>query len=367
LRVAVLSPDLRQHSCAYFLEPLVRHLPPAEFELYLYHDHFREDAVSERLRKHAAVWRNFLGKPPREVERTIRADAPDILVDLAGHTGMTNRLPLFARRLAPVQITYLGYPDTTGVPAMDYRFTDARADPPGDADRFATEKLVRFAPTAWAYQPPAEAPDPREAARPRNTPPTFGSFSNLAKITDSTLALWARLLATAPEARLLLKGHGLDEPDTKAAWLARLARAGLPADRLELVGRLADPAAHLALYRRVDVALDTFPYHGTTTTCEALWMGVPVVTVTGANHVARVGASLLTHCGLSELVASDEAGYIATAVALAGDPERLAGLRRTMRDRLNAAPLTDYKGFARSVEAAYRAMWRDWVAGASQA
>ena len=160
LRVAILSPDLREHSCAYFLTPLLQHLDRNQFEVYLYHDHFREDATSARLRALAAVWRNFVGQPHPMVEKTIVQDAPDILIDLAGHTGMTNRLPLFAKRLAPVQITYLGYPNTTGVAAMDYRFTDAIADPEGEADRFATEKLVRFAPTAWVYSPPIDAPAP---------------------------------------------------------------------------------------------------------------------------------------------------------------------------------------------------------------
>jgi Flp pilus assembly protein TadD len=363
MRVGIWSPDLRTHSCAYFIEPLLRHLDPAQFEVCLYHDHFREDEVSARLRALAASWRNIVGWPNAAVEAAIRSDAPDLLIDLAGHTGMTNRLPLFARRLAPVQITYLGYPDTTGVPAMDYRFTDARADPPGDADRFATEKLVRFAPTAWAYQPPAEAPDPREAARPRNTPPTFGSFSNLAKITDSTLALWARLLATAPEARLLLKGHGLDEPDTKAAWLARLARAGLPADRLELVGRLPGPAAHLALYHRVDVALDTFPYHGTTTTCEALWMGVPVVSLAGNRHVSRVGVSLLHAVGHPEWIAVDEDAYVQIAARLAAEPVEPAAVRAAMR----RSPLLDHAGQAARFGAALRACWVQRCSGAAAA
>ena len=189
LRIAFLSPDFRGHSCAFFIEPLLRHLDRNQFEVVLYHDHFRTDAISARLREQASIWRNFVGVTRAEVERTIRSDAPDILVDLAGHFCMTNRLPLFARRLAPVQVTYLGYPDTTGVPAMDYRFTDAVADPQGEADRFATERLLRFAPTAWAYQPPQEAPEVEAAAR--SAPVTFGSFNDPGKLSDGVLRTWS--------------------------------------------------------------------------------------------------------------------------------------------------------------------------------
>src|SRR6478736_5044699 len=265
LRVAILSPDLRAHSCAFFLEPLLRHLDPAQFELYLYHDHFREDAVSQRLKAFAAVWRNFVGQPARAVEAAIRADRPDILIDLAGHTGMTSRLPLFAKHLAPVQINYLGYPNTTGLKAMHYRFTDALVDPPGEADAFATEELVRFAPTAWAYEPPANAPEvvPRPAA---GRPVTFGCFNNVAKISDTTLQLWGRVLAAVPDSRLLLKGRGFGTGEMRQRYLARLDAAGIPAERVEFLERTATTEDHLAIYGRVDISLDTFPYHGTTTT-----------------------------------------------------------------------------------------------------
>ncbi|HWA25507.1 MAG TPA: tetratricopeptide repeat protein, partial [Lacunisphaera sp.] len=301
LRLAILSPDLRAHSCAYFLEPLLRHLDATQFEIYLYHDHFREDAVSTRLKSLAAVWRNFVGQPAEAVERTIRADQPDILIDLAGHTGMNCRLPLFAKHLAPVQINYLGYPNTTGLAAIHYRFTDGVVDPEGDADALATEKLVRFAPTAWVYEPPAGAPEPGPAPctvpspNVRNTnigSVTFGCFNNLAKISDTMLALWARVLAAVPNSRLLLKGRGLGDAATRQRYFERLAAAGLAGDRVEFLERTTTTEEHLAVYRRVDISLDTFPYHGTTTTCEALWMGVPVVTLMGDRHVSRVSGSL---------------------------------------------------------------------------
>lgn len=363
LRVAVLSPDLRVHSCAYFLEPLVRHLDRERFELYLYHDHFREDAMTERLRPLAAVWRNFVGQPPQTVEKAIRADAPDILIDLAGHTGMTNRLPLFAARLAPVQITYLGYPNTTGLAAMDYRFTDARADPEGDADRFATEKLVRFAPTAWAYAPPADAPTCEAAPREPGAPVTFGCFNTLSKITDGMLQTWARVLAAVPDSRLLLKGAGLDEAAVRERYAARFARLGLPLERVELLGRTIDTASHLAVYRRVDVALDTFPYHGTTTTCEALWMGVPVVTLAGDRHMSRVGVSLLHAAGHPEWIAEGADAYVRIAVELAGDREKRAALRIGLREELGRGPLLDHAAQSARFGAALRACWVEWCGG----
>jgi predicted O-linked N-acetylglucosamine transferase (SPINDLY family) len=355
LRLAILSPDLREHSCAYFLEPLLRHLDPAQFEVYLYHDHFRTDAVSARLQALAAVWRNFVGRPAAEVEQAIRADAPDILMDLAGHTGISNRLPLFARRLAPVQITYLGYPNTTGLAAMDYRFTDAIADPPGEAEAFATEMLVRFAPVAWCYSPPPAAP---EVAPARTGPVTFGCFNSPNKVTDATLRLWARVLAAVPESRLLFKGAALEDPARQARYRARFAACGLPVDRIEFLGRTAGTAEHLACYGRLDVALDTFPYHGTTTTCEALWMGVPVVSLAGDRHVSRVGASLVTAAGHPEWSATTADDYVRIAAELAGDRVRLAALRAGLREDLRRGALLDHPAQAARFADALRECWR---------
>ncbi|ACB73751.1 tetratricopeptide repeat protein [Opitutus terrae] len=359
LRVGVLSPDFRLHACAYFIEPLLQHLNPREFELCLYHNHPREDEVTARFRTRAAVWRNFVGRSHSFVEATIREDAPDVLIDLAGHTGF-NRLPIFAHRLAPVQITYLGYPDTTGVAAMDYRFTDALADPPGEADALATEKLVRFAPTAWAYLAPPDslAPNTREPAADGSV--VFGSFNNLSKITDSMLAVWGRLLKQVPNGRLLLKGVGLSEPESRGRYVARMETAGLPVDRVELLERTPDTAAHLALYHRVDVALDTFPYHGTTTTCEALWMGVPVVTLAGDRHSSRVGVSLLSAVGHSEWIAHSADDYVAIALALAADPARRAQLRRDLREGLKRSPLLDHPAQAARFAAGLRQCWGEW-------
>jgi predicted O-linked N-acetylglucosamine transferase (SPINDLY family) len=294
------------------------------------------------------------------VEQTIRHDAPDILIDLAGHTGITNRLPLFAKRLAPVQITYLGYPNTTGLAAMDYRFTDALADPEGDADRFATEKLVRYAPTAWTYQPPCDAPESKPRGSDATAPVIFGCFNTQSKITDPMLRVWARILEAVPGSRLLLKGANLQNPDTQARYRERFQRLGLAAERVEFRGRTPDTAAHLALYHQVDVALDTFPYHGTTTTCEALWMGVPVVSLAGDRHMSRVGVSLLQAAGHPEWVARTTDHYVEIAVQLAQDAQGRATLRTELRDDLRRGPLLDHAGQAARFSAALRECWAAW-------
>jgi protein O-GlcNAc transferase len=361
LRVAILSPDLRAHSCAYFLEPLLRHLDPTQFELYLYHDHFRQDAVSSRLQKLAAVWRNFVGQPASTVEATIRADAPDILIDLAGHTGMTSRLPLFAKHLAPVQVNYLGYPNTTGLEAMHYRFTDAVADPLGEADALATERLVRFAATAWTYEPPAGAPEPG-VRNPNIGPVTFGCFNNVAKISDTTLQLWAEVLGAVPGSRLLLKGKGFSRGEIRERYEQRFAAAGVSLDRLEFVERTATTEEHLARYHRVDISLDTFPYHGTTTTCEALWMGVPVVTLLGDRHVSRVSGSLLTAISRPEWIAPTAADYVRIARDLASDPEKLAVIRAGLRKQVQQSPLGDHAGQSARFASALRECWATWCA-----
>jgi predicted O-linked N-acetylglucosamine transferase (SPINDLY family) len=357
LRLAFLSPDLRAHSVAYFLEPLLRHLDRERFEIVLYHDHFQVDATSERLRAHASLWRNFVGQPASVVESQIRADAPDILVDLAGHTGF-NRLPLYARRLAPVQISYLGYPNTTGLAEMDFRFVDAITDPGEDDQRFHTETLVRFAPTAWTYAPPQAAPEVA-CERAAGTPVTFGSFNNFAKVSGTTLALWSRILAAVPDSRILLKGHGLHQTEIARTLVPRLTAHGIDPARIELLGRTPDLASHLALYARMDVALDPFPYHGTTTTCEALWMGVPVVTLAGDRHAARVGASLLTAVGHPEWIAHTADDYVAIATALAADGEKRLHLRRTLRDDLRRSPLLDHPAQARRFGDALLTCWQN--------
>ncbi|MGC4072151.1 MAG: tetratricopeptide repeat protein [Nibricoccus sp.] len=356
LRLAFLSPDLRAHSVAYFLEPILQHLDRNRFEIVLYHDHFQVDAMSERLRSQASLWRNFVGLHHSAVEKQIRADAPDILIDLAGHTGF-NRLPVFARRVAPVQVSYLGYPNTTGLPSMDFRLVDAITDPDEDDQRFHTEKLIRFAPTAWSYAPPVNAPEVAQDRR-AGQPVTFGSFNNFAKVSDSTLSLWSRILAAVPGSRILLKGHGLDETEIASFISTRFARHSIDPSRIELLGRTPNLTSHLALYERMDIALDSFPYHGTTTTCEALWMGVPVITLAGDRHASRVSASLLTAAGHPEWIARSADEYVSLAARLASSAETLAIARRGLRDDLRRSPLLDHAAQARRFGDALLECWQ---------
>ncbi len=358
LRVGIVSPDLRTHSCAYFLEPLLRHLDREAFEVFLYHDHALEDAVSARLKTLAHAWRNIALQPHAAVERAIRADQLDVAIDLAGHIGNSIRLPVFARRIAPVQITYLGYPDTTGVPAMDYRFTDGIADPEGEADAFATEKLVRFSSTAWCYQPPEDAPPVEPPPAQGGAPVTFGCFNNPTKFTDPLFAAWGRILAAVPGSRLLLKGRDLDAGPVREALLQRMERQGIPIARVELLPRTVGTAEHLALYHRIDVALDTFPYNGTTTTCEALWMGRPVVTLRGDRHASRVGASLLAAVGRTEWVGTSIEAYTAVAIQLGRQSPRPTFSREQI---FSGSDLQNHRGQAQAFARALRSCWVERV------
>ncbi|WP_297527147.1 O-linked N-acetylglucosamine transferase, SPINDLY family protein [Thiohalobacter sp.] len=359
LRIGYLSPDLRAHSVASFLQGLLEAHDRGGFEIFCYSTSPREDAVSQALRAAADHWRACAGEAPSALAGRVAADGIDILVDLAGHTAH-NSLPVFALRPAPLQFTYLGYPNTTGLPAIDGRIVDEITDPPG-SERWCTEELVRVPAPFLAYRPPREVPDPSPPPAADNGFVTFGSFNNLSKVGPSVVAAWADLLAAVPGSRLLLKSPALTDPEVRAMVEARFRGRGIETARLELLGHTPGRQAHLALYRRLDIALDTFPYNGTTTTCEALLMGVPVVSLAGRVHRSRVGASLLAAIGRPEWVADDPARYVAIAAELAGTgTERLAGLRAGLRDALLRSPLCDAARLARGIEQAWRARWQAW-------
>ena len=362
LRIGYVSPDFRQHSVAYFAEPLLTAHDPGAVEVICYAAVKKPDDVTERLQSRAGAWRNIVGMSDAAAADCIRADRIDILVDLAGHTA-GNRLGIFARKPAPVQATYIGYPNTTGLARVDYRLTDASADPPGEDESLYTERLYRLPRCFLAYRPPAEAPP--IAARPSLAAGrvTFGSFNALPKVNARTVATWAAILDAVPGARFILKNASLVDPATQARYRDLFAAHGVAAERVDLVAYMQERGGHLGFYNRIDIALDTFPYNGTTTTCEALWMGVPVVTFRGQRHAARVGASLLDAVGLDELVAPSVEAYVALARDLAAQPERLAAISRSLRGRLQASPLLDAQGLARAVEDAYRKMWQRWYAG----
>lgn len=357
LRVGFVSPDLRTHSVAFFLEPLLRHLDRSRFAVFLYHNHHLEDAVSARLRALSTKWSNISAMDHQAACEAIRKDAPDILIDLAGHSSL-NRLPVFAMRPAPILATYLGYPHSTGLREITCRLVDDTTDPPGPADGLASERLVRFSTCAWLYQPPVEAPDPSI----QSEGVTFGSFNNFLKASPATLAAWSALLDRIPAARLVLKSPNFDDPEVARRIRSHLESAGLPLARVELCGLQPRLEDHLGQYRRIDVALDTFPYNGTTTTCEALWMGVPVVTVRGDRHAARVGESLLRAVGHPEWCAADVEEYVNVAVRLASDREGLAALRSSLRSEMAASILLDHPAQAARFGDSLRAIWRDWCA-----
>ena len=359
LKVGYVSPDFRSHSVAHFLEPLLRGHDRKVVEVFCYADVNVPDARTERFKQLADRWVGAVGMSDEALAERIRRDGIDILVDLAGHTA-NSRLPVFARKPAPVQVTWLGYPNTTGLKAIDYRLVDAVTDPEGQADAFASETLVRLPGGFLCYEGPAHAPEPADPPCLAGATVTFGSFNNVAKLSGMNLDAWAALLARLPAARLFLKAKAFADPATRASFLERLGNCGVAAHRVDFAAFVPE-AEHLASYGRVDIALDPFPYNGTTTTCEASWMGVPVVTLRGDRHAGRVGASLLTQFGLTDLIAGSVDEYVEIAAALAGDPARLAELRHSLRPRMAASPLCDAPAFARKIEAAYRTMWRRWL------
>ena len=358
LRVGYLSADFRDHSIAWFIEPLLAQHDRESVRIICYHTDARVDAVTQRLRAHADEWVDCAWLDDAALAQRIRDDAIDILVDLSGHSA-GNRLAVFARRPAPVQLTYLGYPATTGLSAIDYRITDHAADPPGN-ESLAVETLLRLPHSYFCYRPPTDAPAVTAVPALSKGFITFGCFNALYKISDAVLDQWAHLLLALPDARLLLKTKGLSVPVVRDALLMRFQARGVDEARLSLHDFHADTASHLALYGEVDIALDTFPYNGATTTCEALWMGVPVVSLSGEWPTARMGLSILKTVGLGEFATDDPEAYIDTALALADDLRRRVVLRETLRDRLLTSPLLDAPGFTRNLEQAYRQIWRRW-------
>ncbi len=359
LRIGYVSPDFRNHPVAYFLEPVLACRDRSQFEVLCYSDVLPEDEHTKRLRALADGWRETASSGNEELARQIRDDEVDILVDLAGHTAGGKRMLLFARKPAPVQASWLGYLNTTGLEAIDYRITDWHACP-AEWKLYHTETLVRLPNSQWCYSPPDDAPQvgPLPARGERTV--TFGALQNFAKVNAAVISAWSRVLREAPSSRLLLVAPGMEQIFELIAQ--QFARHGVDPARIEVQGRVS-VSAYLALHNRVDISLDTFPYTGGTTTCHALWMGVPVVTLSGRTVVSRGGASVLNVVGLSELVAASEEQYVEIAAGLARDLGRLERLRRELRERVAGSPLADARRFTADLETAYRAMWRGWCAG----
>jgi protein O-GlcNAc transferase len=356
LRIGYVSSDFRKHSVAYFIAPLLANHDDERFKITCYFSHKDADATTESLQRLVHHWNNITDLNDQQLQQMIADDGIDILVDLNGHTS-GNRLTVFARRAAPVQVSFIGYPDTTGVMAMDYRLSDAIADPPG-AERLCTESLYRLPGCFLCYRPPENAPDVSPPPAEKNRYITFGSFNNLAKVNAEVIDLWARLLRGVPASRLIIKNPSLTDKSTRERYQALFVNAGVSVECVDLLGFVSDDAGHLGTYNQIDIALDTFPYNGTTTTCEALWMGVPVVSLRGDRHSARVGASLLSAAGYIGWVADTPEQYIQIAHSLAQNTSHLVQLRSGLREQIRESDLCAAQTYARAVEDAYDEMQR---------
>ena len=359
IKIGYISPDFREHSVSYFFLPFLKNHNHDSFEIYCYSEVKREDKITNRIKELSDHWRPIAWLSNRAIADQVRQDGIDILVDLAGHTA-ENRLPVFAYKPAPVQVTWLGYPGTTGMPVIDYRLTDEIVDPPGEADEYHSETLIRLPDGFLCYGPPQDAPGVSGMPARKNGRITFGSFNNLPKINQEVIGLWSRLLQQVPDSRLLLKSKQFADENVRQRFLDLFSDCGVAAEQLTLLPRVASTAGHLALYHQVDIALDPFPYNGTTTTCEALWMGVPVISLRGDRHAGRVGASILTRMGLQALIAYNEEAYVRIGIELAQDMNRLELLREGMRQRMKTSPIYDGASFADSVGNTFKKVWNIW-------
>jgi protein O-GlcNAc transferase len=356
LRVGYVSGDYGRHAVAFFALPVIEGHDRQSFQVFCYSNTELQDDVTERFRHAADAWRDIRGADHETVVRLIRADAIDILVDLSGHTGR-NRLDVFARKPAPIQVTWLGYLGSTGLKTIDYRLCDGRTDPPGTSEHLHTEVLAPLPDSQWCYRPYLS---PEPASMPpvaRNGFATFGSFNQFAKLSPTVRHLWSQILVQLPESRLLVVG--VPDGHARDALLAAFASERVTHNRIDVVGRVP-MQEYYRLLNQVDIALDTTPYSGATTTCDALWMSVPVISLAGGHSVARSGVSLLTTVGLPDLIAQSPEQYVSLATALARDVPRLSALRRALREQMRQSPLMDEPRFVHDIEGLYLQMWTSW-------
>ncbi|MBC8109040.1 MAG: tetratricopeptide repeat protein [Anaerolineae bacterium] len=359
LRVGYVSPNFREHPIAFFIEPVLAAHRADQVHAICYSDVLKHDATTARIRSRAHGWRETANLDDAALDQLIRQDRIDILVDLTQHMAR-NRLTLFARKPAPVQVCYLGYPYSTGLETIDYRLSDAHLDPPGAIAPGPEE--VALLESYFCYRPPDDAPDvnPELPSRARVGAVTFGSMNQMMKINPQTLDAWVRVMRSIDGSRLLVKSQGLSDLLAHEPMLTELRRRGI--ERVELAGNSPLAEAMGQMSCNVDIALDTFPYPGGTTSCHLLWAGVPVVTLEGALPIHRLGATVLRTIGLGELVARDIDDFVQIAIDLANDEPRRVELRATLRDRMRTSPLMDPARFVRKLESLYRQMWQRWIA-----
>ena len=359
LRIGYLSPDFREHAARHFLEPLLANHDAAAIEVVCYAEVPNPDATTERFKKLASQWRSTVGLTDDEVANLIRKDAIDIMVDFGGHTS-SSRLLALARRPAPIQIAHhLGHGYTSGMSSMDVFVSDAEMAPKGAEHLFAEKHIVRLARIPVAYAPPAGMPEPSPLPALSNGYVTFGYFGRTERINDRVVKAWAEILLGLPKSRLMLNSKPFNEREFCDAMASRFARYGIARDRLRLCYTTPQPVTWAA-YSEVDIALDPFPHNAGTTTIEAMYLGVPVVSVVDRPSVGRFGASNLAALGLTDWLAKDVSSYVDLAIRKARDFEALAALRASLRARFNSSPLADGKGLAREMEGAYRSLWIDW-------
>ncbi len=360
MRIGYISPDFKKHVVSYFFEPLLDEHNRDAVEVYGYGNIDRLDSTTSRLQKKFDCYRNIWDVNDDAVARIIEQDKIDILIDLAGHT-RNNRLLVLARKPAPVQVTYLGYCDTTGMEAVDYLLTDCITAPP-ESQKYYTEQLTYLPGGYFCYTPPENAPvvTPPPAAKKGYV--TFGTFTNNRRLNRRVLEVWTEILKLTPNSRLLLGFRGGDDEKVQEHYLSQFEECGVSRERIEISGGKA-PSEYIKQYNDVDIVFDTFPGNGGTTTCEALWMGVPVISLIDKHQNGRVGLSILSRLDMQCFAAATPAEYVAKAVALANKPESLMEMRASMRSRMAESSLCDRKRLARDVETAYRQMWRQWCRG----
>jgi protein O-GlcNAc transferase len=355
LRIGYVSPDFCRNVVGLNLLPLLSQHDHGKMEIFCYSNVRRPDELTAKFQQWADAWHNIVPLSDSKAVDLIRQDRIDILVDLAVHTA-GNRLGIFARKPAPIQVTFAGYPGSTGLTAIDYRLSDPHLDPGGLNDSFYSETTCRLPDSFWCYEPHKPEVPVNELPALSNGFLTFGSLNNLCKINEQVLHLWGRVLTALPASRLLLRAP---EGSSRQRLYSGLATHGVDPQRVEIVGKQT-AAKYLQTYNRIDVGLDPFPYNGHTTSLDALWMGVPILTLVGQTVVGRAGLSQLTNLGLTDFIASTPEQFVRMAVELANDLPRLAALRRTLRSRMQASPLMDAPRFAFNIETAYREMWHSW-------
>jgi predicted O-linked N-acetylglucosamine transferase (SPINDLY family) len=355
LRIGYVSPDFRHHSQSFFILPLLSHHDHANFEIYCYSDVARPDDLTNRVRQCADVWHETARLSDAEVAKLVGKDGIDILVDLTLHMSR-NRMLTFARKPAPVQVTWLGYPSTTGLMTMDYRLSDPYLDPPGAGDELYSEGTIRLPQTFWCYDPLESGPDSRPLPAKENGYITFGSLNAFYKVTAPTIDAWARVMSSVSDSRLILLAP---RRSARRRFVEAMQNRGISPDRIEFRDRM-QRSEYLATFRQIDICLDPIPCPGHTTTFDSLWMGVPVVTMAGATAISRGGASILTNLELQELVAKSADQYVDVTRELVGNIAKLSDLRSTLRDRMRGSRLMDANRFAGNIQEVYRVIWRRW-------